>query len=408
MDKNECKKIAEKFSTKKEFHDKCRKAYNLSKKMGWYEEITSHMCSKQQERKKEMYIEAKNAALKYKSRKEFFESEDKKYFIWASNNKCITEICSHMPPIGSRYKRCIYCYIFSDKSCYIGLTYDLEQRDLNHKTNKKSNVYKHSIELNENIPIPIQLTEYIDKESASKLEGIFLEEYKNKGYNILNVAKTGGLGGKKNNVLITKEYCKEKANECLTRSEFEKKYKYLYHKVLLKKWDDYVFSHMDSEYANREKSRKISEARKGKKVNYKDLEKIRKIRSYRKIKQYDLNGNFIGEYESCSDASRKVFNDNKHGSGIRASCISNYNSYGFKWKFSDDKKRTYNLDKKFIGNSKGVLQYNLNGIFICEYSSCKEAATKIGHPYSSYNISKCCAGKIKKCLGYIWKYKNNV
>lgn len=406
--KEECYNIAKKYTTKTEFHDKSRKIYELSKKMGWYDEITSHMINPQEEKNKKMYNEALNAALKYKSRKEFKNSVDKKYFMWAQNNRCVSEICGHMKPIGNNYARCIYCYIFSDKSCYVGLTYDLDSRDFSHRVDKNSSVYKHSALINEDIPTPIMLTDYIDKNEASKMEGYFYEKYKNDGFNMLNVAKTGGLGGAKNKKIITKEFCKEKAKECLSRAEFEKKYKYLYNKVKLKKWDSFVFSHMDSEYSKREKARKISEYRRGKKLKIKNLDKLRLIRSFRKVKQYNLNGDLIGEYQSCADASRRVFNDEKHTNGIRMSCEHKTNSYGFKWEFSSENKRTYTINKNSTGNSKKVLQYDLKGTFICEFKSCKDAAIALGHKYSAYSISKCCKGLMKKSLGYIWKYKNNL
>ena len=38
------------------------------------------------------------------------------------------EICSHMKPMGNRFLRTIYSIEFEDKSVYVGLTFNFEQR----------------------------------------------------------------------------------------------------------------------------------------------------------------------------------------------------------------------------------------------------------------------------------------
>lgn len=53
--------------------------------------------------------------------------------------------------------------------------------------------------------------------------------------------------------------------------------------------------------------------------------------------------------------------------------------------------------------SKTVLQYTLDGDFICEWISSHEVERVLG--YSRANISKCCSGKLKSTYGFIWKYK---
>lgn len=56
--------------------------------------------------------------------------------------------------------------------------------------------------------------------------------------------------------------------------------------------------------------------------------------------------------------------------------------------------------------SKIVLQYDLKGNFIKEWSSGKEAANALG--IKSYGeISACCLEKTKTASGFIWKYKKN-
>ena len=61
-------------------------------------------------------------------------------------------------------------------------------------------------------------------------------------------------------------------------------------------------------------------------------------------------------------------------------------------------------EKISTANSKSVLQFTINGEFIQEYSSGKEAAIKTGTLTQS--ISSCCLGKYKTANGFIWKFKN--
>ena len=55
------------------------------------------------------------------------------------------------------------------------------------------------------------------------------------------------------------------------------------------------------------------------------------------------------------------------------------------------------------GNSRKVLQYSIDGEFIKEWDSAKEAALKAG--FNRACISQCCAGKIKSHREYIFKLK---
>lgn len=54
--------------------------------------------------------------------------------------------------------------------------------------------------------------------------------------------------------------------------------------------------------------------------------------------------------------------------------------------------------------SRAILQYSINGIYIREYKSTKEASsiTSIG----IHSIYKCLSGKNNTAGGFIWKYKN--
>lgn len=52
--------------------------------------------------------------------------------------------------------------------------------------------------------------------------------------------------------------------------------------------------------------------------------------------------------------------------------------------------------------SKKVYQYTINGVFIAEYPSTREAARQTG--FSKTGISEACRGNFEQLNGYIWKY----
>ena len=54
-------------------------------------------------------------------------------------------------------------------------------------------------------------------------------------------------------------------------------------------------------------------------------------------------------------------------------------------------------------HSKDILQYTLDGEFIAEYPSAREAEKQTG--VWQQNIGKCCKGILKKTGGYVWRYK---
>ena len=56
--------------------------------------------------------------------------------------------------------------------------------------------------------------------------------------------------------------------------------------------------------------------------------------------------------------------------------------------------------------TKKIIQYDLNGNFIKEWDSIKEASLFIKKHITG--IQHCCKGKLKTCGGYIWKYAEEV
>ena len=124
------------------------------------------------------------------------------------------------------------------------------------------------------------------------------------------------------------------------------------------------------------------------------------------VYQYDLEGNYIAGYPSLMEAERQVGIDN---SAICACCkgIHKYTK-GFIWSYEKYDKidgintKQYRYEKITQKQEKKVYQYNLQGDFLFEYKSVKEASRITGVDFRS--ISSCCLGKIKSSNGYMWSY----
>ena len=114
---------------------------------------------------------------------------------------------------------------------------------------------------------------------------------------------------------------------------------------------------------------------------------------YKNIYKYDLDGNFIQQYEDIFDIE---FDDL---SGIRECCRGKANYYyGFQWK-TFYKAKIPPIAKT---SSKPVYQYDLDGFLVASYINIDKAeeATK----FSRSGISKCCNGHQKTFSGFQWSF----
>lgn len=100
---------------------------------------------------------------------------------------------AHMKVLGDRKKRMIYAYEFPDHSVYIGLTYNYDKRDKEHKAKENSAVRRH-IKKTGLTPIHKPLTNYLPVKDAQQKEGEYVDHYRSMGWTILNVKQTGGVG----------------------------------------------------------------------------------------------------------------------------------------------------------------------------------------------------------------------
>ena len=123
------------------------------------------------------------------------------------------------------------------------------------------------------------------------------------------------------------------------------------------------------------------------------------IRKSKKIQQYDLDGNFIQEWDSICEAGRAGY-DRKAISNCCHQKEGVHTANGFLWKFSNDDRVILPYVNPVL---KPVLCYDKNGEFLKEYESAVEACKELN--LNSGAVCYCSQGKAKQTKGYIFKYK---
>ena len=182
-------------------------------------------------------------AKKFRLRSEFGKYARGAY-DYATRHSILNLVCEHMDIIGNRKFRCVYSYEFPDKTVYIGLTYDLKNRNdehINNKSKKKTAVKKH-IEKTNLVPILYQKTDYVLVKYAIILEKEWVKKYKLGGWEILNEVECGNVGGFY--YIWNYENCEKEALKYSTRLEFQKKSGGAYHFARKNKFLDEICKHM--------------------------------------------------------------------------------------------------------------------------------------------------------------------
>ena len=183
-------------------------------------------------------------ALKYNHRIDF-KNNSKGAYSSARLNCWLDEICFHMIPLGNKYKRLIYRFIFTDNYCYVGLTYNPKKRRKSHLTKTNSGVYNHILETGLE-PKYEELTDYLDIDEAKLQEEFWKLKSEEQGYLILNKNKTGALGS--NISMWSKDNCIKESLKYKYRMEFRKNSKNAYMAAFVNGWLDEVCSHLLYKY----------------------------------------------------------------------------------------------------------------------------------------------------------------
>ena len=131
------------------------------------------------------------------------------------------------------------------------------------------------------------------------------------------------------------------------------------------------------------------------------------IYSSGKIYQFTQDGEFVNIYNSISDAEQKT---GLLFANICACCNGRRKMSGkYQWSYARNidkiRKVTFDYKKSNFHEVKKVLQYTLDGHFIKEWGSAKEASRNL-HINSS-NISEACNGIFLSHRGFQWRYKQD-
>ena len=130
-------------------------------------------------------------------------------------------------------------------------------------------------------------------------------------------------------------------------------------------------------------------------------------RSSKKVLQYTMQGDYIAEYPSASEAARNM---NKKPSQIAKACQGKYalTAYGYIWQYKDDDNveeivSTLKTKNKVGANKKPIQQLDENGNILAEFDSASAAGRSLNKKHAA--IAKA-ARENKKAYGYFWRYIN--
>lgn len=237
--KESCTIEALKYTSRTEFRKTAMNVYSACVRNKWLGDVCSHMGDNVIKRNYWSRDKCQEEALKYKTKSEF-EVGSPSAYVKCGYMGWKDELCVHMETSGNKYKRCIYAIEFDDNNVYIGLSYNYNIRFNQHLSNKKSKsvVFDHFQKTNK-IPIIKKLTDYLDVEEASKMESVKLQEYIDGGWEILNIAKCGSVGGK--STKWTMEICREESLNYKNRNSFKSNSSGAYNKSYRSGWLDEFF-----------------------------------------------------------------------------------------------------------------------------------------------------------------------
>jgi hypothetical protein len=243
--------IAKQYKYRSDFIEGNANAYLEAQKRGILDQVTSHMEVHPNKSNIRKYSreELELIAKKYQNKRDF-NANDRNAYAAASSYGILDDITQHMETLGSKSNRMVYAYEFPDYNmAYVGLTYNEEQRKRAHtefenERKKQSSVLKFMLEKNVQ-PIYKNISNgYIDYKDAQKLEHDTLEIYKDNGWETLNRAKTGGLGGLAFH--ISNQEIEDVAKNYQTKSEFKKNEPNIYQLASRRKLIPNVTQHMSS------------------------------------------------------------------------------------------------------------------------------------------------------------------
>lgn len=189
----ECKNIALQYTTRKELKEKQKHIYTKINRNKWGKELFSHMKRLDGRDKDLSYEGCKTIVSHYEFLKDFREKETSCY-VKIIKEKWYDLLENLKQTTDNVLKRYVYAYEFPEyNSAYIGVTYSIKIRDKDH--HKRGTVFKFTQKNNINNYKPIILLKDIPFSKCKFYEDFYIKKYKKNGWNLLNIAPAGSLGG---------------------------------------------------------------------------------------------------------------------------------------------------------------------------------------------------------------------
>lgn len=136
------------------------------------------------------------------------------------------------------------------------------------------------------------------------------------------------------------------------------------------------------------------------------LEKISIAESTKPVVQITLDGKYVQRFRNATKAEE--FFNRPNNKNIWCCCSKYYGfktSYGFIWMFEEDYIKN-GVDLKYHekgGYKKAIIQMSMDGEYIAEYESAREAERQTGIGYKL--ISRVCRGERDYTCGFRFKFK---
>ena len=137
------------------------------------------------------------------------------------------------------------------------------------------------------------------------------------------------------------------------------------------------------------------------------LEKKSIAESIHPVVQITPNGEYVQRFRNATKAEE--FFDKPNNKNIWCCCSKYYGfktAYGFIWMFEEDYIKNgvdLRYHEKISANKKAVVQISMDGEYIAEYESAREAERQTGIGYKL--ISRVCRGEREYACGFRFKFK---
>lgn len=362
LDKETCRASALRFKTRCEFRFGDSGAYYKALNNGWineYDWFLTKFEAKSKAKRKFSDEEIEQRAKKYTRTTDFMRNDKNAYYIACNRGliKRFTWLKHNVEAQSRNYIDCVYAYEFKrTKTAYIGRTIAPKDRDRDHREPGDS-VYEYAKEHNVKVPPMKIIAEGFYANEGGQRECDWMEEYRNRGWTLINKAPGGSLGtiasGK-----LTKSYCIQYARKFTLLTDLINDNQGVYNKLRKHGWikecpwlkykrakcGTYTNASKEMIASIASQFTKRRDFSKGASVAYKIASKNgwldewfpNFVKTPKLVGKIDLsNGRIIATYHSAREAAKQ---NGVASCGISATCrgvYKQYKGYGYKYINSD-------------------------------------------------------------------------